>query len=129
LKLFDGTTKGFTNRAHFFAIASKAMRHILVDHARTRSRVKRGSGAPPQSGAEQLEIAVESLGDPATVIDLDRAIEALAKHDAHLARIVEMHYFGGMSTDEIAEALSASVHVVRHDIRYALAWLRRTGLL
>jgi RNA polymerase sigma factor (TIGR02999 family) len=98
------------------------MRQVLVDYARARATKKRDGNATflsidmgGNAGAEQMEL-----------LDLDRALEALAHEDKSLAQLVEMRYFGGMTAEETAEALVQSVHVVRHDLRLAQAWLRRT---
>jgi RNA polymerase sigma factor (TIGR02999 family) len=100
------------------------MRQVLVDYARARSTQKRdgnatflmapGMEAEGVSGVEQMEL-----------LDLDRALDALAQEDQLLAQLIEMRYFGGMTAEETAEALDRSVYVVRHDLRLAQAWLRR----
>jgi RNA polymerase sigma factor (TIGR02999 family) len=124
LKLIGDNQRGFADRVHFLAVASRVMRQVLVDYARARSTKKRdgnvtflmapGTEAEGVSGVEQMEL-----------LDLDRALDALAQEDQSLARIIEMRYFGGMTAEETAEALHGSVHVVRHDLRLAQAWLRR----
>jgi DNA-directed RNA polymerase specialized sigma24 family protein len=104
------------------------MRQVLVDYARARARVKRGDGAHNrQKGIEaaSLEVQVKGGATKAELLDLDLALEALSRDDESLVRIVEMKYFGGMTAEETAEALGRSVHVVRHDLRLAEAWLRR----
>jgi RNA polymerase sigma factor (TIGR02999 family) len=104
------------------------MRQVLVDYARARAAGKRGDGA--RGRQEELETASFELkreggASKAELLDLDRALEVLSQEDESLARIVEMRYFGGMTAEETAEALGRSVHVVRHDLRFAEAWLRR----
>jgi RNA polymerase sigma-70 factor, ECF subfamily len=121
LKLFEGADRGFTGEVHFLAIASRVMRQVLVDHARGRAAQKRSGGeanlhleADSNVGSELLEL-----------IELDSALKALAEEDESLARLIEMRYFGGMTAEETAGALGLSVHVVRHDLRFAKAWLRQ----
>ena len=124
LKLIGDNQRGFADRVHFLAVASRVMRQVLVDHARARAAQKRdgnatfaltsGAELEDNAGAEQMEL-----------LDLDRALDALAQEDHSLAQLVEMRYFGGMTAEETAEALGRSVHVVRHDLRLAQAWLRR----
>lgn len=117
LKLCAGEDRGYADRTHFLAVASRAMRQVLVDYARARGRKKR-------DGAN-LELA-ENVGlEPVQLLELDRALDALTIEDSALAKIVEMHYFGGMTAEEVADVLGQSVHIVRHDIRLAQAWLRR----
>ena len=118
----------FADRVHFLAVASRVMRQVLVDYARARAAGKRGDGA--RGRQEELETASFELkreggASKAELLDLDRALEVLSQEDESLARIVEMRYFGGMTAEETAEALGRSVHVVRHDLRFAEAWLRR----
>jgi RNA polymerase sigma factor (TIGR02999 family) len=128
LKLCGNPPQQFAGRVHFLAVASRVMRQVLVDYARARARVKRGDSAHNrQEGIEtaSLEVAAESGATKAELLDLDLALEALSRDDESLARILEMKYFGGMTAEETAEALGRSVHVVRHDLRFAEAWLRR----
>jgi RNA polymerase sigma factor (TIGR02999 family) len=124
LKLFDGGTQRFTGEVHFLAVASRVMRQVLVDYARARATQKRGGG-DPASWTASLEVEGESGAELLDLIALDGALDALAAEDDSLARLVEMRYFGGMTAEETAEALGISVHVVRHDLRLAQAWLRR----
>ena len=122
LKLIGDHQRGFADRVHFLAVVSRVMRQVLVDYARARATKKRDGNATflsvdmgGNAGVEQMEL-----------LDLDRALEALAHEDKSLAQLIEMRYFGGMTAEETAEALGQSVHVVRHDLRLAQAWLRRT---
>ncbi len=108
------------DRAHFFALASRLMRRVLVDHARSRSRVKRNAGAqelPPEHD-ERIELAMD-----VDVIALDEALESLMQLEPRLAQVVELHYFGGMTYEEIAASVGASAATVHRDIRLARAWL------
>ena len=111
----------YADRTHFLAVAARVMRNVLVDYARTRAAQKRDV-------AQALHWTA-CLGTtsfrPADLLDLDRALEALAVEEPSLASLVEMHYFGGMTAEECAEVRNCSAHVLRHDIRLARAWLRR----
>jgi RNA polymerase sigma-70 factor, ECF subfamily len=111
----------YRNRTHFFAVAARVMRRILVDHARARHAVKRGSGERITL-RESLDFAPER---ERIVVALDEALNALAKEDERKARIVEMRFFGGMTAEDIAESLAMPVHTVRRELRIAQAWLRR----
>jgi RNA polymerase sigma factor (TIGR02999 family) len=126
LKLFGSNDRGFADEVHFLAVASRVMRQVLVDYARARASEKR-SGGTPGNVHWTADLAVESEKgvELLDLIELDGAIKALAEEDESLARLIEMRYFGGMTAEETAEALGLSVHVVRHDLRYAQAWLRR----
>lgn len=126
LKLFAGRPQSFSDEVHFLAVASRVMRQVLVDYARGRSAQKRSAGGQVPLGTTSLEVAGEESGvELLELIELDGAITALAAEDQALARLIEMRYFGGMTAEETAEALNLSVHVVRHDLRFAQAWLRR----
>jgi len=109
------------DRSQFFGIASRVMRQILVDHARSRNAAKRGPDAQVtlQPG---LDFAP---GRDRVVIALDDALRSLARADARKAELVEMRFFGGMTAVEIAECLALPVHIVRRELRAAQAWLRR----
>jgi len=124
LKLFDGGDRRFTGEVHFLAVASRVMRQVLVDYARARAAQKREGGEriPLTIG---LEIEAGTANDLVEILALDEALGALGAEDESLATLVEMRYFGGMTAEETAEALGLSVHVVRHDLRLAQAWLRR----
>lgn len=123
LKLFGHSTIDFVDRAHFFAIVSQAMRRILVDHARARAAARRSGGRIPLDPA--IEVKADTGIGQMSLLDLDLAMEALAREKRWLAELIEMRYFGGMSAEETAEVLGRSVHIVRHDLRLAHAWLRR----
>jgi RNA polymerase sigma factor (TIGR02999 family) len=120
LRLFANTPPLFADRAHFLGIAARVMRQILVDRARSRRAQKRGSGLRVQF-TENLS----SVKPPEDLLDLDRALADLAEEDPRLVVLIELRFFGGMTAEEIAEVRSESVHVVRHDLRYAQARLRR----
>ena len=122
LKLVDQKNVQWQNRSHFFAIASKVMRRILLDYAKTRLRDKRGGGAIHVELEDAYNISVEKSTE---LIALDEALNRLAEVDPQKSQIVEMRHFGGMSVDETAEALGiAPITVMRH-WSLAKAWLRR----
>ena len=128
LKLAGNRDRPFTDKAHFLAVASRVMRQVLVDYARARNTRKR-SGDAPQITTERLtttlEVEADSGPDRMELLALDVALDALAREEQALAQLIEMRYFGGMTAEETAAALGLSVHVVRHDLRLAQAWLRR----
>jgi RNA polymerase sigma factor (TIGR02999 family) len=123
LKVFGHAEIEFADRAHFFAVVARAMRRILVDHGRARSAARRNDGRIQLDSAIELEAVGAST--PINLVDLDLALEALAREDSSLAELIEMRYFGGMTAEETAEVVNRSVHVVRHELRVAHAWLRR----
>jgi RNA polymerase sigma factor (TIGR02999 family) len=108
------------DRGHFFALASRLMRRVLVDHAKSRSRMKRNSGA--------RELAAENTDETPPPMDfdvvaLDDALEGLQQLEPRLAQVIELHYFGGLTYDQIAAAVGTSAATVHRDIRLARAWL------
>jgi RNA polymerase sigma factor (TIGR02999 family) len=110
----------FANRSHFLAVAAKAMRQILVNHAKAARRQKRGSGA------KKIELDEGALISPQPareILDLNAALESLALLDSRKAQVVELRYFGGLNQDEIAEVLKISSVTVRRDWVFAKAWL------
>lgn len=121
LRLAGGVAFEFTDRVHFFAIASRVMRQILVDHARKRSRGKRGRGVRP----EEFDETLVATDRPWELVALDEALDALSKFDERKARIIELHYFGGLTHDEIAAVCSVHANTVARDLRLGEAWLRR----
>jgi RNA polymerase sigma-70 factor, ECF subfamily len=126
LKLFDSADRRFADEVHFLAVASRVMRQVLVDYARARASLKRS--AIPADGAPRttsLEVKAGEGVELLDLIELDNAMQELAAENEMLARLMEMRYFGGLTAEETAEATGQSVHVVRHDLRYAQAWLRR----
>ena len=128
LKLVGDRQRQFADREHFLSVASRVMRQVLVDYARARATKKR-SGDEHVMPAVAWSTSVDLEGHAGTaqmeILDLDRALDALAAEDEDLARLIEMRYFGGMSAEETATVLDKSVHIVRHDLRLAQAWLRR----
>jgi RNA polymerase sigma factor (TIGR02999 family) len=123
LKLFGHSEIEFADRAHFFAVVSRAMRRILVDHARARAAARRNGGQVQLDMSIDFEATAGS--EPMKLLDLDLAMDGLARDKSSLAELIEMRYFGGMTAEETAEVVGRSVHVVRHELRLAHAWLRR----
>jgi RNA polymerase sigma-70 factor (ECF subfamily) len=121
LRLVDIHQVQWRSRAHFFAIASRVMRRILVEHARARAFQKRGGGAPHVTFDE----ATVAPGTTYQIVALDDALKALAAEDDRKARVVELRYFGGLSVEETAEVLGVSPETVMRDWRYAKHWLLR----
>lgn len=115
---------GINDRQHFFRIAARAMRRVLVDHARARDAQKRGDGerALPLTTGLSGEIAARS--DPWEVLMIDGALEELEKLDPRTASMVELHYFAGIEQADIAAALSLSLSTVERGLRFARAWFR-----
>lgn len=112
------------DRAHFFAVAARQMRRILVDHAKARYRSKRGGTTATNSIEEfhTLEAGPITSGD-IDVLEIDEALERLAGHNPRLAEIVELHYFGGLTYQELSETLKISEATVDRDLRLAKAWI------
>jgi RNA polymerase sigma factor (TIGR02999 family) len=124
LKLVGEPLIHFSDRGHFLAVAARVMRQVLVDYSRARSSRKRGGGAVDHTAIELVGNGFDDF-ERVKLLDLDRALDELAAEDPGLANLIEMRYFAGMTAEESAEALGKSVHVVRHDLRLAQAWLRR----
>jgi RNA polymerase sigma-70 factor, ECF subfamily len=122
LKLIDVRRMRWKNRGHFFAMAGRLMRRILVDFARKRRFLKRGGAAEHVDFDENLMVSSRQSPD---LVTIDDALNALASVDARKVQVVEMRYFAGLEVREIAEALNVSPETVRRDWRLAKAWLRR----
>ena len=122
LRLAGQAHPSFQNRAHFFAVAAKAMRQILVNYALSYNAQKRGGGAQK---IELDEAAVVSQAQSKEIVDLHEALERLAALDARKAQVVELKYFGGLNHDEIAEVVKISPITVRRDWEFARAWLHK----
>src|SRR5262249_49344965 len=120
LRLLDKQEVPWQNRTHFFAIAARVMRRVLVDFARRRNAAKRNGMSISLSGAK----AAESV-DPVDLIALDRALEELSQMSPRQSRVVELRYFGGLTVEEIGEALGVSAHTVIRDWNVAKAWLHK----
>ena len=122
LRLVDASQVQWQNRAHFFAVAANVMRHILVDFARKTQYQKRGGGAQKVEIEQALEFSADRSPD---LVALDDALNTLANLDPRQSRIVELKFFGGLNSDEIAEVLKVSEGTVRRDWRLAKSWLYR----
>lgn len=122
LKLVDQSRAGWQDRAHFLAVASLAMRHVMVDRARERTAQKRG-GAQHRVTLEEEDLSIDS--DAELLLQLDDAMERLAGLDPRLARVVECKFFGGMTEPETAEALGVTVRTVQRDWVKARLLLQR----
>ena len=122
LKLSDQPDPSWENRRHFFGVAAKAMRHLLVDHARRRKAGKRGGGQQPLS-LDDTVIAVEDRAEE--LLALDEALDHLATLDERCAQTVELRFFGGLSAEETAAVLDISERTVKRDWRRARAYLYR----
>jgi RNA polymerase sigma-70 factor, ECF subfamily len=122
LRLIDWKTVNWQNRAHFFGLAAKIMRNILVDFARARRREKRGGDALQVSLSEAAVVGKEQSAD---LVALDDALQTLERLDPRQARVVELRFFAGLNLDETAKALKVSVATVRRDLKMAEAWLFR----
>jgi RNA polymerase sigma factor (TIGR02999 family) len=122
LRLISGPQQTYENRAHFFAVAAKVMRRVLVDHARARQAAKRGG----VMGLLPLDEGVAVRGGTAAeVVALDDALTALGKLDARKAEVVELRYFGGLSVEDAARALNISRETVQRDWRFSKSFLQR----
>jgi RNA polymerase sigma-70 factor (ECF subfamily) len=122
LRLVNSQEARYQDRAHFFAMAAKIMRHVLTDYARRRQRSKRGGGVELLPLNEALVFSPERSGD---LIALDEALTKLQAVDRRKVRIIELRFFGGLSVDETAAAIGVSANTVLRDWKFALAWLRR----
>jgi RNA polymerase sigma factor (TIGR02999 family) len=121
LKLAGGRHPAYENRTHFFGIASRLMRQILVDSARASAAEKRGAG---------IEVALAELPDRGPqpdrqVLAINDALEQLERTDPFKAKLIEMRFFGGVTAEEASITLSKPVHIVRRELRLAQAWLRK----
>ena len=120
LRMADASGSLWKDRAHFLAAAAHIMRHILVDHARSRGAGKRGAGAVQVTLDENL---VPSPSHSVDILALHDSLERLSKLDARQGRIVELHFFGGLSFEEIASVLNLSERTVKRDWALARIWL------
>jgi RNA polymerase sigma factor (TIGR02999 family) len=122
LRLIDLKSTHWKNRAHFLSIAAHLMRQILVDSARSRGRAKRGGGAVRVSLDEALIVSPEKAPD---LLAIDDALTALAALNVRQSKVVELHFFGGLNWEEVAEVLKVSVGTVRRDWSLAKIWIYR----
>lgn len=123
LRLIDQRAVNWQNRAHFFAIAARLMRRILIDHARRRVAERRGGGAVHVTLDEAGEV---SIARSAELLALDEALDELAAVDTRKSQVIELRFFGGLSVQETAEALGVSDVTVMRDWSIARAWLHRS---
>lgn len=122
LRLLPGANAGWRNRAHFFAVASQVMRHILVDYARQKRRAKRGAGAVHIPVDAAVVLSPDQLEE---IVCVDLALQRLAKTDERKSKVFEMRFFGGMTVEQTAEALGVAPNTVIRDWDFARTWLRR----
>ena len=124
LRLADEPQTRWENRAHFLAAAARAMRRILVDHARSRNAQKRGRGAARFS-LEAIEASAVDPGPDLDLVLLDEALARLTALDPRQARVVELRFFGGLSVEETAQVIGSSPRTVKREWQLARAWLKR----
>ncbi len=122
LRLAEGGVAHWNDRSHFLATAARAMRFVLVDHARAQSAARRGGRQQPVSLDES---AIVSAGRSDDVLAIEEALQRLEAHDQRLGEVVQLRFFGGLSHEEIAEVVQRSVPTVKRDWTRARAWLYR----
>jgi len=122
LRLLPARETDWRDRVHFFAVASTVMRHVLVDHARAKSRTKRGGGAVHIPLDDAVALSPERIEQ---VLAIDLALQRLAAKDERKSKVLEMRFFAGLTTEETAEALGIAPQTVMRDWKFASAWLRR----
>ena len=123
LKLVEQKHASWENRIQFFAAAAQVMRHILVDYARAHNAGKRGDGQLQVTLVEELAVGTNS--STADILAVDEALTRLTEFDPRQAKILEMHFFAGLTFEEIAQQLDVSTRTVKRDWTMARAWLRR----
>jgi RNA polymerase sigma factor (TIGR02999 family) len=121
LRLVEIERIDFEDRPHFFALASRIMRRVLIDHARRRNRHKRSGGWERIT----LDVGLPDLGEPTDLLVLDDALRRLEGEDERAARLVELRFFGGLTLEEAAAALGVSLSTAKRDWALARAWLNR----
>ena len=121
LRLVQQSQPNYSIRAHFYGVAARIMRQILVDYARRRQAKKRGD----DKNIPFSETLQPSSGPPLNIVALDQALERLSSVDNRKSILVEMRFFGGMTAEEIAESVSIPIHTVRRELRLAQAWLHK----
>ena len=122
LKLADGENQNWQNRSHFFGVAAKAMRHILVDYAKSKNRIRRGGWQ------DRITFAEDAFGTQnisKEIVALDDALNQLSILDGRKVRVVEMKFFGGLNVSEISEVLNISPETVKRDWNFSKTWLLR----
>jgi RNA polymerase sigma-70 factor, ECF subfamily len=120
LRLVDVDGGSIDSRAHFFRLAARAMRRLLVDHARGKAAQKRGANPVFQTQSSLNQVSVWSQDD---IMELDDALTTLAQHDERKARLVELRFFGGLSIEEAAQTLGVGHSTAERDWKFAKAWL------
>jgi RNA polymerase sigma factor (TIGR02999 family) len=125
IRLFGEVDPKLADRNHFLALMSRIMRQVLVDHARAAAAAKRGGPEAHVPLDTNVDVGDAGAARLLSLLDLHRALAELEAENGPLAQVVDMHYFGGMTAEEVAASVGRSVHVVRHEIRLARAWLRR----
>lgn len=123
LRLAEREKLSPNDRRHFFAIASQAMRRVLIDHARARKRKKRGAGTVPEPLDEIQSLMTDSAADE--LLAMDEALDRLAEANPRAAQVVERRFFGGLTLEQTAESLDVSLKTVQRDWLLARAWLRK----
>lgn len=127
LRMANAVGEGPHDRQHFFSLASRAMRQIVIDHVRRRGAAKRGDGVVPLSLEDEHEpaLAAVAAGQDNNLMQLDAALARLERFDESLARLVELHFFGGLGFAEMAQVLDRSERSLKRDWRKAKAFLYR----
>lgn len=123
LRLFDQTRVDWEDRLHFFAVAARTLRRVLVDHARARLAEKRGGAAGRLTLTESLAVATRP-GGGLDLLELEEALSALEACDERQARVVELRFFAGLDVEQTSQLLGVSARTVKEDWRFAKAWLR-----
>jgi len=124
LRLVDQTRTGFTGRTHFLAVGAQVMRRLLIDHARKRGAAKRGLGWRRVTLGPGSEPSLAEALSAEDLLSLDAALNKLAELDEREARVVTLRFFGGLTVEEVAEAVGVSKRTVECDWRHARSWLR-----
>jgi RNA polymerase sigma factor (TIGR02999 family) len=128
LRLVNQESPQWQNRAHFFGVAAQAMRHILVDYARSRLAAKRGAGAPRFTLDTKIALAPQGKNEEIDLVSLDDALKKLTELDPRQSRIIELRFFGGLCIQDTAIALGISHATVEREWAVARMWLRREML-
>jgi RNA polymerase sigma factor (TIGR02999 family) len=122
LALIGGATVKFNDRMHFYAVAARIMRRILIDHARQRAALRRPGN---QQRVDMIQAQIFSLDDPEFILSLDKALERLREQSERACKVVELHTFAGFQLDQIASSLGVSTRTIRRDWQVARLWIYR----
>jgi RNA polymerase sigma-70 factor, ECF subfamily len=122
LRLVGQHQPDYRSRAHFCGVAAQVMRQILVDHARGRNAAKRGGGFAKVAISDDLDYTQERAGE---LVAIDDALSALSREDAQKARLIELRFFGGLTTEESSEVTGLPPYTIYRELRVAQAWLQR----